>query len=189
MLATVGWQRQSPPMSLSPFDHCSRCGATRWVAKSEREFHCGECGHHHFITPIPAACALILDRAGRLLIMRRAHEPGLGMLGLPGGVVDPGETGEEAAAREAFEEVGIVIDPGRLRYLVSLNNRYPYQGFVWPTIDLFYVGEVQSFDDLKPNPSEVSELLLLPPHEVPLEKFAFDSNAEAVRRLIRETNP
>jgi ADP-ribose pyrophosphatase len=155
------------------------------VVQSEREFHCGECGHHHYITPIPAAGALILDREGRLLVIRRAHAPGFGKLGLPGGVIEPNETGEEAAARETEEEVGLRVDPSSFRYLVSLNNQYEYQGFIWPTIDLFYACELASFEGIVAAPAEVSEVLLIPPREVPLEEFAFESNAEAVRRLMR----
>lgn len=172
-------------MPDSPFDHCSRCGGSPLIARSVREFHCGDCGHHHWVTPIPAAGALILDPEGRLLVIRRAHDPGHGKLGLPGGVIEPGETGEEAAARETEEEVGLVIAPGALRYLVSLNNEYLYQGFVWPTIDLFFAGRVESFGELTPAPGEVSEVLLLPLDSVPLEEFAFESNAEAVRVLQR----
>lgn len=127
-----------------------------------------------------------MDGQGRLLVIRRAHEPGKGRLGLPGGVIEPGETGEQAAARETEEEVGLVVPPEALRYLVSLNNAYLYQGFVWPTIDLFYVGEVASFGVLRPAPGEVSEVLLLPVNSVPLKEFAFESNAEAVRRLLRQ---
>mgnify|MGYP003676024040 CR=1 FL=1 len=66
---------------------------------------------------------------------------------------------------------------------MSLNNRYLYQGFIWPTIDLFYVGEVESFEGLSPDASEVSEVIFIPLAEVPFGEFAFESNAEAVKRL------
>ena len=137
----------------------------------------------HFVTPIPAACALIMDACGRLLVIRRAHEPGLGKLGLPGGVVEGGETGEEAAARETLEEVGLDIPSSSFRYLVSLPNRYLFQGFIWPTIDLFYMTKIASFDAVLPQASEVSEWFALPLDEIPLDDFAFASNAGAVRAL------
>ena len=75
-------------MAESPFKFCSDCGRNEWVTKSDREFVCGVCGFRHFITPIPAAVALILDAQDRVLIIRRAHEPGYGKLGLPGGVIN-----------------------------------------------------------------------------------------------------
>jgi ADP-ribose pyrophosphatase len=54
---------------------------------------------------------------------------------------------------------------------------------VWPTIDLFFVARVESFDGLRADPAEVMEWMPMKLDEVPLEQFAFGSNAEAVRRL------
>lgn len=157
------------------------------VPVSDREFVCEDCGYRHFITPFPAACALILDAEGRLLVTRRGHEPGLGRLGLPGGVIEPGETGEEAAARETREEVGLELSSGIFRYFTSLPNWYYYQEYLWPTLDLFFLVELPSLGQLCPAPDEVSEILLLPLAEVPLAEFAFDSNREAVKRLQEQS--
>lgn len=170
-------------MADSPFKFCSACGSNDWLEKSEREFVCAACGFRHFITPIPAAVALILDVQDRILIIRRAHEPGLGKLGLPGGVIEPEETGEAAAARETCEETGIDLPANAFTYLATLNNRYLFQGYEWPTLDLCYVARVPCFDGLKADPAEVMETLVLPLNDVPLGEFAFESNAEAVRRL------
>ena len=172
----------------SPYRHCSDCGSTSLSARSGREFVCADCGFRHFITPIPAACALLIDAEHRLLIIRRGHEPGMGKLGLPGGVVEGGETGEEAAAREVLEEVGLRVSPASFRYLISLTNRYLFQGYVWPTIDLFYIAELESFEGVKIDPAEVAEWMALPLNEVPLEDFAFRSNADAIR-LFKSANP
>lgn len=173
-------------MADSPFKFCNNCGGNDWRATSEREFVCVTCAHRHFITPIPAACALILDAQDRILIIRRAHEPGLGKLGLPGGVIDPAESGEMAAARETQEEVGLNLPASAFTYLVSLNNRYPFQGFVWPTLDLFFVARVPNFNKVVIQPAEVMETLICPLNDVPLADFAFESNAEAIR-LLRAT--
>lgn len=164
-----------------PFQHCSACGAGGLEARSGREFVCGICGYRHFITPIPAACVLLFDAAGRLLVIRRAHEPGLGRLGVPGGVIEGGETAGQACARELEEETGLVVAASEFRHFTSLPNQYLFQGFVWPTLDLFYSARVESFDAAVPDAAEVSEWMALPLDEVPLEDFAFSSNAEAVR--------
>lgn len=170
-------------MADSPFKFCSNCGAHDWITPSDREFVCVACGHRHFITSIPAAGALIMDAAGRLLVLRRAHEPGLGKLGLPGGVIEPEETGEMAAARETFEEVGLKLPASAYTYFLALNNRYLFQGYEWPTLDLFFVARVPDFRDVVIQPSEVMEFMICPLDEVPLDDFAFASNAEAIRRL------
>lgn len=170
----------------SPFKFCTACGAGDWNVKSEREFACAACGYRQFISPIAAAAAVVLDAQNRVLIIRRAHEPGRGKLGLPGGVIEPEETGEMAAARETREETGLDLPPEAFRYLCTLNNRYFFQGYMWPTIDLCYVARVESFGELAPDPAEVAETLTLPLDAVPLDEFAFWSNAEAVRRARGE---
>jgi 8-oxo-dGTP diphosphatase len=58
--------------------------------------------------------AVIKDAAGRLLLIRRGHEPGAGLWSLPGGRIEPGETDEQAVAREILEETGLRVACGRL---------------------------------------------------------------------------
>jgi 8-oxo-dGTP diphosphatase len=54
-----------------------------------------------------AVGAVVLDRAGRVLLVRRGRPPGKGDWTLPGGRVEPGEAPEEAVAREVLEETGV----------------------------------------------------------------------------------
>ena len=58
--------------------------------------------------------AVITDAHGRLLLIKRGHEPGAGLWSLPGGRVEPGETDAEALVREMREETGLVVKPGPL---------------------------------------------------------------------------
>jgi 8-oxo-dGTP diphosphatase len=58
--------------------------------------------------------AIVHDAEGRLLLIRRGHEPGKGLWSLPGGRVETGETDEEAVSREILEETGLSVCPGRL---------------------------------------------------------------------------
>ena len=49
----------------------------------------------------------MVDGAGRFLLVRRAHPPAQGKWSIPGGRVEPGETGEQAVVRELLEETGL----------------------------------------------------------------------------------
>lgn len=59
-----------------------------------------------------AAGAVVRDPAGRLLLVRRAHDPEAGRWSLPGGRVEAGESPAEAAAREVTEETGLEVVVG-----------------------------------------------------------------------------
>jgi 8-oxo-dGTP diphosphatase len=63
---------------------------------------------------VPCVGAIITDAAGRLLLIKRAHEPGKGLWSIPGGRIEPGETDEQAVIREVREETGLVVRPGPL---------------------------------------------------------------------------
>jgi ADP-ribose pyrophosphatase YjhB (NUDIX family) len=60
--------------------------------------------------PYLAVSAAIL-REGKVLIVRRARKPALGVYTLPGGVVEAGETLDEAVRREVREETALEIEP------------------------------------------------------------------------------
>jgi ADP-ribose pyrophosphatase YjhB (NUDIX family) len=60
--------------------------------------------------PFLAVSAAIV-RDGRVLLVRRARDPGRGLYSLPGGVVEAGETLAEAIIREVDEETGLSIQP------------------------------------------------------------------------------
>lgn len=69
---------------------------------------CTACGYIHFIDPKVAA-AVLIDRGGEVLLVRRVNEPQQGKWSLPAGFIDAGEDPREAAVREVFEETGLQI--------------------------------------------------------------------------------
>jgi mutator protein MutT len=131
-----------------------------------------------------AAVAVIMECRGKILFGVRKHEPGRGMLDLPGGFVDPGETAEEAVRREVKEELNLDIQG--MRYLFSFPNKYPYRGMVYDTLDLIFLvqwdepPEMMAADDLE-------AVMWIDRNEVEYEKIGFDSLRRAVRRYLEES--
>jgi len=68
---------------------------------------------------IPCVGAVIKDEAGRLLLIRRGHEPGAGLWSIPGGRIEPGESNADALIREVLEETGLAVAVGRLLGVVQ----------------------------------------------------------------------
>jgi 8-oxo-dGTP diphosphatase len=62
------------------------------------------------IRRIPCVGAVIKDPDGRLLLIKRGHDPGAGLWSLPGGRVEPGETDQQAVAREVREETNLTVE-------------------------------------------------------------------------------
>ena len=56
--------------------------------------------------------AVVVDAAGRLLLIRRGHAPHAGLWSLPGGRVEAGETTEQAVRREVLQQTGLSVRSG-----------------------------------------------------------------------------
>ena len=67
--------------------------------------------------------AVLLDDAGRLLLIRRANEPGRGRWSVPGGRVQGGETDQRAVIREVAEETGLTVEV--MRWLGDVQREGP----------------------------------------------------------------
>jgi mutator protein MutT len=82
--------------------------------------------------PIIGVGAIVVD-GGRVLLVKRGHEPLKDEWSLPGGAVELGETLETAIAREVQEETGLTVEVGpivdvldRLRYDTDGRVKYHY---------------------------------------------------------------
>jgi ADP-ribose pyrophosphatase len=116
-------------------------------------------------------------------LLVRARDPGKGLLGMPGGFVDPEESGEEALHREVFEEVGVKIT--NTRYLMTAPNRYLYQGVQIPVVDLFFVAQVVDEQTIAPEHTEVAEWMWTDLTDEVLRSMAFKSNQIALEYYRR----
>lgn len=87
---------------------CLRCG-TRLRRRDDHGTArptCPACGFIYYHNPVPAA-GVIVVRAGRVLMVKRAYEPRARAWCLPAGFMEYGETPTRCAVRELREETGL----------------------------------------------------------------------------------
>jgi ADP-ribose pyrophosphatase YjhB (NUDIX family) len=108
---------------------CPRCGGplerrTLKATEPERPV-CTRCGFVFYLDPKVAVGTIIQSQSGRLVLVRRAIEPGYGKWVFPGGYVDRGEALTSAAMREAREECGLDVRLDALVNIYSYTGRAP----------------------------------------------------------------
>lgn len=87
---------------------CPCCGGALDLAAEG--LACPQCGEHYYANSIPGVQG-ILDRDGRVLLARRAHEPRQGHWDLPGGFLHETEAPLDGLRREFAEETGLEVEP------------------------------------------------------------------------------
>lgn len=102
--------------------HCPRCGAATVVRGAGHVRECPEDGSQHFPRVDPAVIMLVRDEDDRCLLARKADWPERRRSVLAG-FVEPGESLEQAVAREVAEEVGLYV--GAPRYVASQPWPFP----------------------------------------------------------------
>jgi len=116
----------------------------------------------------------ILERDGRVLLARRAHEPRKGHWDLPGGFVNETEHPLDALRREFLEETGLVVEsPEFLRIDIE---PYDHRHVFSVTWIVHADGEPVAADD-------VAELRWFARDEVP-DEMAFPGQNEVLRAWV-----
>jgi ADP-ribose pyrophosphatase YjhB (NUDIX family) len=128
------------------------------------------CGFVFYLDPKVAVGTIIRTADDRVVLVRRAIEPGYGKWVFPGGYVDRGEEVVHAAIREAREEVGLDVQLDRLIGIYSYAGRTPVIIVYAATI----VGGALAMDD---ESLEVREFAL---DDIPWDELAFRSTREAL---------
>jgi NAD+ diphosphatase len=96
--------------------HCPRCGAATEPELAGHSRRCVVDGSEHFPRLDPAVIMLVTDPDDRCLLARNAMWPER-RVSILAGFVEPGESAEQAVAREVHEETGITV--GGARYVGS----------------------------------------------------------------------
>ena len=127
---------------------CPRCGTpviNEYHYGKDRPF-CPGCGWIFFADP-KVAVAVLVERDGFLLLVKRANDPHRGLWTLPAGFVNAGEDPAQAAARECLEETGLEITITAILEIVSGREHARGSDFVIFYRGQFLAGEAQAGDD------------------------------------------
>lgn len=157
---------------------CPVCGGpleSRLLKATEPErLVCQRCEFVFYQDPKVAVATIITDDRRRILLVRRAIEPGYGKWVCPGGYVDRGEEVRAAAIREAKEECGLDVRLDRLLDVYSYPGRAPVIIFYAATM----IGGELACDD------EGLEAQFFEPDRIPWPELAFHSTHEALQEFL-----
>jgi ADP-ribose pyrophosphatase YjhB (NUDIX family) len=135
-------------MAHTEYKFCPRCGSSM---SNEEKFGmvrpvCSSCGWIYFVDPKVAA-AVLIEREGTVLLVRRSNEPFRGLWTLPAGFVNGGEDPAEAAARECLEETGLSVRVTRVFDIVAGKEHPRGADFVIVYLAELLGGELRPDDD------------------------------------------
>ncbi|WP_319380399.1 NUDIX domain-containing protein [Thiomicrorhabdus sp.] len=159
---------------------CPSCGCHGLSVEDGKHWRCQNCGFQYFHN-VASAVAGILVCGNEILLTRRKFDPGKGMLDLPGGFVDYGESLEEAMARECEEEIGLT--QLNWQYLFSFPNQYLYAEVLYHTQDAFFVAEMADKPQVLAR-DDVAEALWVPKERLDISSIAFESIKNALQKFL-----
>ena len=87
---------------------------------------------------VRATVGALIEKEGKIILVKRGHEPFKDYWCFPGGHIDFGETAEQAIIREVKEETGLTITPKFLCYTDEL-----YPDINWHGEVLVFYGEAE----------------------------------------------
>ena len=156
------------------FEYCPVCGGKFQTLNLKdhepNRLVCTECGFVFYLDPKLVACAIV-EKEGKIVLLRRDIEPEKGKWVMPGGYVDRGEVVEAAVLRETEEECGVKI---RLKDLLGV---YSYPGKL--EVVIVYVAEYLSGNLSVGDETQAVRLFI--PEEIPWQDLAFESTRNALR--------
>lgn len=158
------------------FTFCPNCGFKLENQKG-RLINCKHCGFHFYIPPALTNAAILKNRKGEILLVKRKFDPKKDWWDLPGGFVEFDENLKKSASREIKEELGIEIK--NLKYFTSTVDRYLYKNINYHTVCAIFTAQA---DDKKIKASDdVKEAKFFKKEDLPFEKIAFAGIKKALK--------
>jgi len=159
--------------------YCSHCGSLNRQSIPEGDNRersvCSQCNFIHYQNP-NIICGCLPIHQDKVLLCKRAIEPRHGFWTLPAGFMENGETLQEGAQRESWEEAK-----------ASLTNLELYSIFNLPTISQVYIifraELVNGFHDVG---EESSETKLYDESEIPWDDLAFPTISKTLKHYFKD---
>ncbi|MFO1037054.1 MAG: NUDIX hydrolase [Geminicoccaceae bacterium] len=164
--------------------YCACCGSAveQRVPEGDDRMRavCPSCGTIHYQNP-KVVVGSVATLGDRVLICRRAIDPRSGFWTIPAGFLELGETAEQGALREAWEEAGARLEIEGLIAVYSVKRI--------DQVQLMYKAKL--LDAAVEAGPESLEVKLVGWHEIPWDELAFPTVGWALRRAIelRGTHP
>jgi ADP-ribose pyrophosphatase YjhB (NUDIX family) len=151
---------------------CPRCAQPATV-DYPRSISCPHCGYGAYYNPKPVAAAIPLTPDGHIILLKRGFDPGKDLWTFPGGFVDLGESVDDAARREAQEELEIAIT------ITSLVGVYSHKDD-----RVVLIVFAATTDETPRTTPEALEVDAFKPDEIPWQELAFWSTTNALEDFL-----
>jgi ADP-ribose pyrophosphatase YjhB (NUDIX family) len=144
---------------------------------------CRACDTSHWLDAKPCAGALV-SRGGKLLLVRRAHEPWKGAWDLPGGFCAPREHPREAAAREVREETALEVQVGAIVGMWIDSYAPDGPGADKVTLNIYFNATIAGENETRPDSPDVAEIGWFAAEQLP-QPLAFPGHLPEVLQAWR----
>lgn len=161
------------------YKFCTLCGHELVRQKDFKK--CPKCDTYYHFNARPSTAAILTNKKGEILLVKRSDEPFKGYWDLPGGFVDAGESLEEALKRELAEETGLKIT--ELKYVGSAEESYEYRDTIIPVVTILFAAKVSGSADINLS-DENDDYVFLAPDKIEIEHVAFYNQRELLRHYI-----
>ena len=161
---------------MSYLEFCSNCGDKNEYGKIDGgiRYYCSNCNSIHYENPKPTSTLICVSKE-RLLLVKRAVEPGKGLWGLPGGFIELNETPDQAAIRELKEETNlngsIICQLGYTCHFNTMHGDVILMAFLMEINDYSQMRADDDADDVKLFPFKKLPPLAFNSHEKILQMY------------------
>ncbi len=159
-------------------NYCSTCGSAdiRLQVPEGDTFErsvCSQCATVHYTNPKMIVGCLVVD-GDKVLLCKRAIEPRYGLWNLPCGFLENGETVEEGALRETWEEALVKVSEPRLHCIYNIPK--VDQVYIIFIADLLHRSEGTTTESL--------EVEFFAEKDIPWKEIAFTSTSFALEKYF-----